>query len=55
MTSTFQGGKFDQVRKLTMFDRRPFEHRLFQIIAQDLPFREPSVRPDKFHLYSPLL
>jgi len=38
MTSTFQGGKFDQVRRLIMFDRRPFEHRLFQIIARDLPF-----------------
>ena len=37
MTSAFQGGKFDQVRELIMFDRRPFEHRLFQIIARDFP------------------
>jgi hypothetical protein len=38
MFSTFHGGKFDQVRKLIMFDRRPFEHRLFQMIARDFPF-----------------
>ena len=38
MTSAFQGGKFDQVRRLTMFDQRPFEHRLFRIIARDFPF-----------------
>jgi hypothetical protein len=38
ITSAFPGGKFDQVRMLSMFDRRPFEHRLFQIIARDLPF-----------------
>ena len=37
MISAFQGGKFDQVRTLHMFDRRPFEHRLFQIIARDFP------------------
>ena len=38
MISAFQGGKFDQVRVLYMYDRRPFEHRLFQIIARDFPF-----------------
>ncbi|CAF0862540.1 unnamed protein product [Adineta ricciae] len=38
MTSVFPGGKFDQVQMLAMFDRRPFEHRLFKIIARDLPF-----------------
>jgi hypothetical protein len=38
MISAFQGGKFDHVRILTMLDRRPFEHRLFQIIARDFPF-----------------
>ena len=38
MSSAFQGGKFDHVRKLSMRDRRPFEHRLFQIIARDFPF-----------------
>ena len=37
MISAFQGGKFDQVRILNMYDRRPFEHRLFQIIARDFP------------------
>ena len=38
MGSAFQGGKFDHVRKLSMCDRRPFEHRLFEIIARDFPF-----------------
>ena len=38
MSSCFQGGKFDQVRKLLMFDRRPFEHKLFKIISQDFPY-----------------
>ena len=38
MGSAFQGGKFDHVRKLSMCDRRPFEHRLFQIIARAFPF-----------------
>ena len=37
LISAFQGGKFDHVRFLTMIDRRPFEHRLFQIIARDFP------------------
>ena len=35
MTSAFQGGRFDLVRLLGMFDRQPFEYRLFQIIARD--------------------
>ncbi len=38
MTNAFQGGKFDQVRVLAIYDRRPFEHRFFQIIARDFPF-----------------
>ena len=38
MTSAFQGGKFDRVQQLEMYDRRPFEHRLFEIIARDFPF-----------------
>ncbi|CAF0901573.1 unnamed protein product [Rotaria sordida] len=38
MNSCFQGGKFDKVRLLTMFDIRPFEHELFKIISQDFPF-----------------
>ena len=38
MVTAFQGGKSDQVRVLVMYDRRPFEHRLFQIIARDFPF-----------------
>ena len=35
MSSAFQGGIFDQVRELIMFGRRPFQHRLFQIIDRD--------------------
>lgn len=38
ITSAFHGGKFDRVQILVMYDRRPFEHRLFQIIARDFPF-----------------
>ncbi|CAF2395648.1 unnamed protein product [Rotaria sp. Silwood2] len=38
MSSCFQGGKFDKVRLLSMFDERPFEHKLFKIISQDFPF-----------------
>ncbi|CAF4621346.1 unnamed protein product, partial [Rotaria sp. Silwood2] len=34
MTSCFQGGKFDKVRLLIMRDRRPFEHKLFQIVSR---------------------
>jgi hypothetical protein len=38
LTSAFHGGQFEQVRKLIMFDRRPFKHGLFRIIARDFPF-----------------
>ncbi|CAF3025499.1 unnamed protein product [Rotaria sp. Silwood2] len=38
MTSCFQGGKFDKVRLLIMRERRPFEHKLFQIIFRDFLF-----------------
>ncbi|CAF1453800.1 unnamed protein product [Adineta steineri] len=38
MNSSFQGGRFDKVRLLSMDDIRPFEHELFQIISQDFPF-----------------
>jgi hypothetical protein len=38
MNSCFQGGKFDKVRFLSMFDERSFEHELFKIISQDFPF-----------------
>ena len=38
MSSCFRGGKFDKVRLLSMYDIRPFEHDLFQIISQDFPF-----------------
>ncbi|CAF1430375.1 unnamed protein product [Rotaria sordida] len=38
MSNCFQGGNFDNVRLLSMYDVRPFEHELFKIIAQDFPF-----------------
>jgi hypothetical protein len=38
MGSCFQGGRFDKVRMLSMVDRRPFEHNLFEIISHDFPF-----------------
>ncbi|CAF1446736.1 unnamed protein product [Adineta steineri] len=38
MNSSFQGGRFDKVRSLSMDDIRPFEYELFQIISQDFPF-----------------
>ncbi|UJR30029.1 hypothetical protein I4U23_017574 [Adineta vaga] len=38
LSSCFQGGKFDNVRLLTMFDVRSFEHELFKIISQDFSF-----------------
>jgi hypothetical protein len=37
MTSRFQGGTFNKVRWLVIYDKRPFEHELFQIISQDFP------------------
>ncbi|CAF3425536.1 unnamed protein product [Rotaria sp. Silwood2] len=40
MNSAFQGGGFDKVRCLIMFDRRPFEYELFKIISRDFPFLE---------------
>lgn len=58
MISSFQGGKFDQVQTLIMCDRRPFEHRLFQIIARDFPFLQRLLvinwkeQQDKNHSYT---
>jgi hypothetical protein len=44
MSNCFQGGKFDKVRILMMFERRrPFEHELFKIISQDFPFLEKLI------------
>ena len=37
LNNSFQGGKFDKVRFLSMFDQRPFEHQLFEIISKDFP------------------
>jgi hypothetical protein len=38
MSTCFQGGKFDMVRMLFMFDSLPFQRKLFKIISQDFPF-----------------
>jgi hypothetical protein len=38
MKSSFQGGRFDNVRWMIMYDSRPFEHELFKIISRDFPF-----------------
>ena len=46
MSSCFQGGKFDKVRMLLMFqmfDSRPFEHELFKIISQDFPLLQKLI------------
>jgi len=37
LTNSFQRGRFDTVKSLVMFDRRPFEHELFKIISEDFP------------------
>jgi hypothetical protein len=38
MGSCFQGGRFDKVRILLMYDIRSFEHELFKIISHNFPF-----------------
>jgi hypothetical protein len=38
LDNCFQGGMFDKVRYLAMYDRHPFEHQLFKVISQDFPF-----------------
>jgi hypothetical protein len=40
INSSFPGGVFHNVLYLTMFDDRPFEHKLFEIISQTFPFLE---------------
>jgi hypothetical protein len=43
MSSCFQGGKFDKVKVLSMFDRRPFQRKLFQIISEDFRFLQKLI------------
>ena len=38
VSSTFQGGTFDNVRRLLMKDSRPFECHFFKMISQHFPF-----------------
>ena len=38
LNNSYQGGKFQKVRQLTMHDKIPFEHKLFKLISEDFPF-----------------
>jgi hypothetical protein len=38
LNNSFQRGTFDKVRYLKMIDSCPFEHKFFELIAQDFPF-----------------
>ncbi|CAF3766793.1 unnamed protein product [Rotaria sp. Silwood1] len=40
LDNSFQGGIFHKVRYLTMNDKIPFEHKLFNVISEDFPFLE---------------
>ncbi|CAF2641682.1 unnamed protein product [Rotaria sp. Silwood2] len=40
MTNNFPGGLFTCVRKILLFDERPFEHEFFIQISQSFPFLE---------------
>jgi hypothetical protein len=40
LDNSFQGGMFHKVRYSKMGDIHAFEHKLFQLISQDLPFLE---------------
>ncbi len=40
VTNNFPGGIFKYVRKVSLFDERPFEHEFFLRIAQSFPFVE---------------
>ncbi|CAF3704184.1 unnamed protein product [Rotaria sp. Silwood1] len=48
ITNNFSGGVFKYVRKVSLFDERPFEHEFFLRIAQSFPFMEElTVRNEK--------
>ncbi|CAF1650921.1 unnamed protein product [Rotaria magnacalcarata] len=40
ITNNFPGGIFESVRRISLFDERPFEHEFFFQIAQSFPFLE---------------
>ncbi|CAF4418073.1 unnamed protein product, partial [Rotaria sp. Silwood2] len=40
ITNNFPGGIFTLVRRVSLFDERPFEHEFFRRIAQSFPFME---------------
>jgi hypothetical protein len=45
ITNNFPGGIFEHVRKVSLFDERPFEHEFFLRITQSFPLMEDlSVR-----------
>ncbi|CAF1534636.1 unnamed protein product, partial [Rotaria sp. Silwood1] len=37
ITNNFQGGLFECVREISLFDERPFEHEFFLLVAQSFP------------------
>jgi len=43
ITNNFPGGLFKCVRKVSLFDERPFEHEFFLQIAQSFPFMEKFI------------
>ncbi|CAF2044004.1 unnamed protein product [Rotaria magnacalcarata] len=38
LNNSYQGGKFQKVRQLTIHDKIPFEHKLFKLISEDFPY-----------------
>jgi hypothetical protein len=58
LDNSFQGGMFHKVRYLSMADNSPFEHKLFKLISQDLPFleflyiRNDQPQKDKQHSFT---
>jgi hypothetical protein len=59
LDNSFQGGMFHKVRYLQMTDIYPFEHKLFKLVSQDLPFLEflyiSNTRPQKDKQHSSTL
>jgi len=43
ITNNFPGGLFKCVRKISLFDERPFEHEFFIQMAQSFPFLEKLI------------
>jgi len=37
LNNSFQGGMFDKVQSMAMYDTRPFEHKFFKLVSEDFP------------------